>query len=222
MLRRIFIVGSDLGAARDLARSLVHERYSVSIVSSFEDVCALAAEQRPDLVITSVRLGPFNGLHLAARFRDQYPGLPMIVLGEADEIGLAADTVQLQARFVPSSTPRPELLSYINDLLAGRNPKDLVSTRRWPRRPCVLAAHTAETSGHVVNAGYGGLCLKCDRQPAPNAVVEICLPTVGINVTATSRWSFRADEKSSICGFELDTSATDAKEWRRVVDALAQ
>src|SRR4026209_1016074 len=131
MLRQIFLVDGDSQGARTLARSLVHGTYCVSVVSSFEEVCALAARRRPDLVITAVRLGRFNGLHLAARFRADYPGMPMIVLGEEGEVGLAADAMQLQARFVPKSTPCPELLSYIDDLLAGRNPKDLVSTRPW-------------------------------------------------------------------------------------------
>jgi DNA-binding response OmpR family regulator len=224
MLRRIFLVDPDPQGAAKLARSLVNEHYSVSVVSSFEEVCALAASGRPDLLITSVRLGRFNGLHLAARFRADYPGLPMIVLGDDDELALAADAMQLQARFVPKSTPCPDFLRYVDELISGRNPKDLVSTRRWPRLGCEFPAHLAEANGHghgfVRDVGYGGLRLECETQPETRTPMEIRLGTVGMNLMGICRWSTRVDDRTWTCGFELDTSATDARQWRRIVDSL--
>ena len=220
MLRRIFLVDPDPQGAATLAQALVHYHYSVTVVSSFEEVCALAASQRPDLLITSVRLGKFNGLHLAARFRADYPGLPMIVLGDDDELALAADAIRLQARFVPKSTPCPDFIRYIDELISGRNPKDLVSTRRWPRSQCAFPAQFADDGGHVRDIGYGGLRLECDREPDAQTPIEIRLGTVGMNLLGMFRWATQVDQRKWNCGFELDTSATDARKWRRVVDSL--
>ena len=224
MLRRIFLVDPDPQGAAKLARTLVHEHYSVSVVSSFEEVCALAADGPPDLLITSVRLGKFNGLHLAARFRADYPGLPMIVLGDDGELALAADAIQLQARFVPKTTPCADFLHYVDDLISGRNPKDLVSTRRWPRLHCEFAAHLTAANGHghghVRDVGYGGLRLECQSEPETRTPMEIRLGAVGMSLMGICRWSTRVADRMWTCGFEVDTSATDARQWRRVVDSL--
>lgn len=219
-MNQIFVVDSDAQCAAELARTLVDGTCSVSVVSSFEEVCSLAARRRPDVVITSVRLGRFNGLHLAARFRADYPGLPMIVMGDEGELALAVDAVQLQARFVPKSTPGPELLRYIDDVIRGRKPRDLVSSRRWPRLRCDFDAIVGDDSGKVSDVGYGGLRLECHGEPAADVPREIALAAFGITLTAVCRWSARKDGQVWTCGFELDSSTTDARAWRRVVDSL--
>jgi DNA-binding response OmpR family regulator len=219
MLRRIFLVDSDPQCAAELARSLVHAQYSVSVVSSFEDACALEAGPRPDLLITSVRLGRFNGLHVAARFRADYSELPIVVLGEDREMALASETLQLQVRLVPKSLPGPEFLQYIDDLIRGRNPKDLVSTRRWPRHVCDFPAGLLNGTARVTDVGYGGLRLQCNIQPAAEVRVEIRMDTMNMSVNGICRWSIRVDDQTWTCGFELDASTTDAGEWRQFVDS---
>ena len=219
MLRRIFLVDADPQSAAPLACSLVHEHYSVSVVSSFEEVCALAADLRPDLLITSVRLGRFNGLHLAARFRADYPGLPMVVLGEDREFVFAAEAMQLHARFVPKSTPCAVFLRYIDDLINDRNPRDLVSTRRWPRYASDFAAGFLDGTVRVSDVGYGGLRIECEVEPPTDVPIDIGLPTLGMNVTGICRWSHRADDRTWTCGIELEMSTTDARKWRQFVDS---
>lgn len=68
----------------------------VTVVATF----VAAREQlqsRPDLIISEVRLGEYNGLHLALRAR--LSGIPAIVLGE-DDATMAREADKLGAAYV--------------------------------------------------------------------------------------------------------------------------
>lgn len=221
MASRILLVESEPEASASLAQLLAGSGHSVTAVTSFEAASLPGSTIRPDLLVTAVRLGRFNGLHLAIRFRADYPDLPIVVVGDDTEVGLPAEAMQLQTRFVPRSTAPQTLLAFINDLLAGGTPRDLVSTRRWPRRPAALPAHVAATEARVVDLGYGGLCLKCATQPAvTNTPVDVTLPTVDMIVSGVCRWSRSTDDVllAWVCGLELNAMNIDTRKWRQVVD----
>jgi DNA-binding response OmpR family regulator len=220
MPSRILLVEPDPLASAVIEQVLVEGGHQVTAVPSFEAASMPAARVKPDLLIAAVRLGRFNGLHLAIRFRAGYPGLPIIVIGD-DEVGLAAEAMQLRARFVPRSIPPGQFLEFIDQLVSGRAPRDLVSTRRWPRRPATLSAHLAEDIARVVDIGYGGLRLECTRPPADAERLDVSLPSVGMVVKGVLKWAQPTPDKHSwLCGLELDTHATDTRRWRRVVDAV--
>jgi CheY-like chemotaxis protein len=220
MPSRILLVEPDSVAAAAVEQVLVEGGHQVTTVPSFEAASMPMARVKPDLLIAAVRLGRYNGLHLAIRFRAGYPGLPIIVIGD-DEVGLAAEAMQLRARFVPRSIPPGQFLEFIDQLVSGRAPRDLVSTRRWPRRPATLSAHVAQDIARVVDIGYGGLQLECVRPPAAGAGTDVSLPSVGIVVKGVLRWAQPTPDKHSwLCGFEVDTRATDTRQWRRVVDSV--
>lgn len=217
---RILLVESDPLFSAVIEQVLVEGGHQVTAVPSFEAASMPAARVKPDLLVAAVRLGRYNGLHLAIRFRAGYPGLPIIVIGD-DEVGLAAEAMQLRARFVPRSVPPGQFLEFIDQLVSGRAPRDLVSTRRWPRRPATLSAHLAKDIARVVDIGYGGLRLECAHPPADAERMDVSLPSVGIVVKGVLRWAQPTPDKHSwLCGFELDTLATDTRQWRRVVDSV--
>ena len=221
MPSRILLVESDLQRSAAIEQVLVQGGHAVTAFTSFEAASVSASSSKPDLLVTAVRLGRFNGLHLAVRFGADYPGLPIIVLGDEGEVGLAAEAMQLQARFVPKSTPPEQLLEFIDALVSGRMPKDLVSTRRWRRQPSALPANVAQTSAWVVDVGYGGLRLECDSAPVKDGKpVDIGLPSLGMVVKGVVRWVGPvANTQTWWCGLELDTSS-DARKWRQVVDSV--
>jgi CheY-like chemotaxis protein len=224
MASQILLVESEPDASASIGQLLASGGHTVTAVKSFEAASLPASRSRPDLLVTAVRLGRFNGLHLAVRFRADYPGLPIVVIGDETEVGLPAEARQLQARFLPRSTAPERMLAFIDDLLSGRMPRDLVSTRRWPRRPSALPAHVAQAEARIVDVGYGGLCLKCATPPAPaDNPVDVSLPTVGMVVTGVCRWSRPADDVHSwLCGLELDTANIDTRKWRQVVDSTRE
>ena len=220
MPSRILLVESDPLASAQMEHLLVEGGHQVTAVTSFEAASLPASRVQPDLLVAAVRLGRYNGLHLAVRFRAGHPGLPIIVIGD-DEVGLAAEAMQLRARFVPRTIPSGQFLEFIDQLVAGHAPRDLVSTRRWPRRSAELRAHLDRSMARVVDVSYGGMRLECARPPGEAELTDVSLPSVGIVVKGVLRWvQPTPDNHSWVCGFELDTVATDTRKWRRVVDAV--
>jgi DNA-binding response OmpR family regulator len=72
----------------------------VSAVGDFEDAKRRLAVQVPDLLITALRLGPYNGLHLVVRGRTDNPGMAAIVVANVDDPVLRRDAEELGATFV--------------------------------------------------------------------------------------------------------------------------
>jgi CheY-like chemotaxis protein len=218
---QVLLVESDLQTSTAIAGVLGEAGHAVTALSSFEAATDFALKSRPDLLIAGVRLGRFNGLHLAARLRADHPALPIIILGHDGDVVLAAEAIQLRARFVPRATPPTRLVTFVDDLVAGRAPRDLVSTRRWQRRPTSLPVKTAQGMGWAVDVGYGGMRVQSSLPLSVDTAADVDLPTIGVKVQGLFRWSKRAaDEKSWWSGFELDSGSIDTRRWRRIVDSL--
>lgn len=223
MPSRILLVDSDQRAAAPLEQRLAQAGHNVTCVTTFEAATLQAARGRPDLLVTAVRLGRFNGLHLAVRFRADFPDMPIIVIGDETEVGLAAEAIQLRARFVPKSTAPEQFLKFAEELLSGRAPRDLVSTRRWARRPSEIPAQVAQSTAKVVDVGYGGMRLQSSSPPAKDdKPVDISLPTLGIMVKGVFRWSKPdTNTKTWWYGVELNTETAAARQaWQRALDSL--
>jgi DNA-binding NtrC family response regulator len=92
--------------------------YTVLAASTFEDGSRLAESANPDLIVTDVRLGPYNGIHLAVRQRATHPWRPMIVMsGYADPV-IEAEARRQGAHFLEKSVAPERLLSDIEQMLA--------------------------------------------------------------------------------------------------------
>lgn len=75
----------------------VLERFGFPVVAAVGDLDALlaaAAEHRPDLVVTDIRMPPDftdEGLRAAVRLREERPGLPVVALSQYVELSYASD-----------------------------------------------------------------------------------------------------------------------------------
>lgn len=222
---RILLVEPDPQVSAALEGMLVDAGHHVAVVRTFEAAIEHAVRDQPDLLITAVRLGRFNGLHLAVRFRADYPDMAIIITGEGDDVGVAAEAIRHHARFVPLETPPGTFLAFVNDLTAGLTPKDLVPTRRWPRRPADLPAIIGQRAARVRNVSYGGVCL--EQAGSPDGLgrhVTITLPSLAMELTGLLRQSHApADGQPWLHGVELVATTTQAAQaWRMVVDSFPQ
>ena|SRR5215831_5824318 len=77
----ILIVTLNTVRARDLCAWLRAENYVVTCASSF-DAARICLQMRPVIVITDLKLGAYNGLHLAVRAKGMQ--IPVLVLGAPD------------------------------------------------------------------------------------------------------------------------------------------
>ena len=122
MSNRVLIVDCDSAAAAATAQLLTGAGYLLDVSDSFEDAIRQVARRCPDLLVTAVRLGQFNGFHLVIRCRSQHPSLPIVMTGDPSEAGLSGEAEQYGVRFVDKATEPGRFVRLIDELLAGPLP----------------------------------------------------------------------------------------------------
>ena len=94
----VLLVAPNPDVAAGIRQRLIDAGMRVTIVETFVE----GREQLhslPDLLISEVRLGDYNGLHLALRARSS--GIPAIVLGKEDAV-TEREAEKLGAMYVPT------------------------------------------------------------------------------------------------------------------------
>jgi DNA-binding response OmpR family regulator len=218
---RILLVETDKAAATVADRVLTNAGHRVAWVDSFADAIRQTTADCPDLMITALRLGPFNGLHLVLRCRAGDADMPAIIVSEPSD--LTGDISRYGAHSLTKPIEPTALLNLVSQLLAGRIPHDPTSARRWPRKRAELPATVMAGSARVVELSYGGVRLELQRPPGPGRTpIEIKLPTFGVSVQAVACWSQLAEEGGAWrCGAEVAAVDSDAtRTWRWIVDSL--
>lgn len=218
MLYRILIVEDDVLVAGALASVLRDAGYRVTCAASFEQGRELLAEEPPDLLITDLRLGAFNGLHLLVRSRKDYPDMPGILMTGFPDPVLAAEAEHLGAVYMLKPVHSHTLQHQVGSLLHGRRPR-----RRWVRRQpsgC-LRANVADHCGHIVDASYGGVCLELDARDVGERTVEVYVPAIDRILPGKVVWERRVPGSTTArIGVELQRVPADStRTWRALVDA---
>ena len=218
---RILVVDPDPTTVVVTESALVEAGYRVAWVGTFEEATQQLALDYPDLLVTAVRLGAFNGMHLLFRFRAEHPDVPAIVIDALAD--LTPDMRRHPTRFLTPPIDRASFVALVSELLAARTPRDPNSLRRWPRKRTELPATIHQNVARVVELSYGGLRL--EMAAAPDDVlspIEIELPSLGLSVKAVPRWLMPGQEGGSWwCGAEIALTGSDAaKQWHYLVDSL--
>jgi len=115
LLHRILVVVPTHDVADRILRSVAgHE---VVVRTDFAGAKSELDRLRPDLLIAQVRLGAFNGLHLAIRAHGL--GLPTqtILIGEPD-IVLENEARQQHARYLTSPVDEETLAATVHEMLS--------------------------------------------------------------------------------------------------------
>jgi DNA-binding response OmpR family regulator len=216
---RILLVEPDGAPVVGAGRALVDAGHRVAWLETFADASRFVAAEAPDLVVTALRLGAFNGVHLMLRLRTT-SDTPVVIVGDPSDF--TEDIARHGGRFVPTPIDPATLQTVVAELLAGRPPKDPTGARTWSRRRTVLAATVENTSASVIELSYGGLRLQLPGAPAERAApIEIRLPSLGLSLQAIMRWSKPAEEGTWVCGAELAPAASGARrKWRWIVDSI--
>ncbi len=115
--RRILLVDDDRQVLRGLTDMLQADGYDIVSCDRFTDAKAYLAEQCPDLMITDVRLGAYNGLQLALYARSRHATMPVIVLTGFEDPTLREEAERSGAVFLIKPLRRDELLATMERLL---------------------------------------------------------------------------------------------------------
>lgn len=94
------VVSGDAGARAVMADALRGLGVSVHEADGFAGGRELIAETAPHVLITDLRLGAYNGLHLVLRLRATAPRLKAIVLVETPDPVLEREALRLDAELL--------------------------------------------------------------------------------------------------------------------------
>jgi DNA-binding response OmpR family regulator len=220
----ILVVDADLQALGAAAGALADAGYIVMQAASFPEARRRLAVARPDVLVTAVRLGGFNGFHLVIGSRVALPDLVTIVTHSAPDPVLQSMAARYNATFLVQPITWQLFLGMLRKLLDARGARPRPTrNRRWPRTSPARDAAFGVASGTLVDLSYGGVRLSLttrltDQPCLPQA---LAVPGAGIAVRARAIWTCGAGVAGPwLYGVEIDDPDHGAnRAWRVFVDA---
>lgn len=211
----LLVVSTDASVLSGRSSALTAAGYVVTACAGFPEARQhLATETSPDVLITDVRLGPYNGLHLVAIARVEHPRTLAIVIGQVDQV-LEAEARGLAARYLVGPVSGSDLVSSVADALMAPRPR-----RRWPRKRPTHDIHVlvGGLRGRVLDVSYGGMALEIFGSDVPDEGFAVELPEHGLGLQGRRVWMHQLDPSLPFsCG--ISVPATDTS-WRSFVDGL--
>jgi DNA-binding response OmpR family regulator len=220
------VVDTDARERRHTSQALERVGFGVVAVDSFAGAKALLASIAAEIVIADVKLGAFNGLHLAALCAISRPGLPFIVTHESYDWVLECDATRLTALYVVKAPGRDELTRAASTLLEGR--QGTTGVRRSDRKPAPAEtlAQIGASHAYVVDVSNGGVKLKVQRHRSgtgvPRDFFDIKFPALELSLRATRVWASPDDATDKwLCGADVSQNdIADLQRWRQFVHSL--
>ena len=204
------------------AHVLRREGHEVVEATSFEHARALLASLRPKLLVTSIQLGAYNGLHLVWQRHVDQPGRPSIVTSAYADPVLESEAAKLGCPFLVAPIDPEQLVSVARSLLAG-TPTDGDDKRQWPRtrigpEPPLDMDHGPAT---ILDVSYGGCRLRFHQGadvPFPSSL-SLPVPTSDDPIPGTAVWRESALD-GEVFGVAVAGSRDAEAAWRSFVDGL--
>jgi two-component system response regulator RegA len=107
----LLIVDDDVPLLSALSRYLAKSGFHVSSSSVFQDAKESISHDCPDILITDVRLGAFNGLQLALLVRDVRPDARVVVFSGYDDPVLKEEARRIGAAYLLKPVSGQELVN---------------------------------------------------------------------------------------------------------------
>jgi two-component system nitrogen regulation response regulator GlnG len=117
--KSVLVVDDDRQVLKYLAELLREAGYDTVTCERFSDAKALLSTTTPDLLLTDIRLGAYNGLQLAIFAQTRHPGIPIVVLTGYEDPTLRKEATASGATFLVKPVRREELLAKIAAAIAA-------------------------------------------------------------------------------------------------------
>ena len=127
----VLVVEGDVSDLNSTVRLLESAGYKTITATSFEQASSLLRTAHPDMLVTGMRLGAYNGLHLVLRGRVVNPSLPAIVTTHFPDRVLADETSRMDAVHLLRPLDASGFLDQVSKLL----PHTPLSTDATEGRP---------------------------------------------------------------------------------------
>lgn len=206
---------ADTSPVMTLLKDSGHE---VLFAPGFEPAIRKLDDIAPDLMVTDVRLGGFNGLHLVIRSQSTRPKMRSILLDRTHDPVVAQDAAQHGASYIGGPVSTQVLSDEITKVLNETGPQ-----RRWPRKQPIkgLVFHVARRSARVVDISYGGIRLELPPAETIPAKFRMNIPGFEGVFRAKPVWSRYTPVGSISCGAELlEANPQIVAQWRQLVDTI--
>ena len=106
----VLLVHAGGQVRRKIERKLIRAGLSVVAVGSFDQGRWLLADYEPDVLIADVRLGAFNGLHLASLSHGDRPDVPVFITHPTPDLVFEREAAACGARFVVAPADNPDFV----------------------------------------------------------------------------------------------------------------
>jgi DNA-binding response OmpR family regulator len=116
---KILILEDDPDVARFFQVALSGDGNSITVCETFEQAREHLRHERPDAVVTDVRVGEYNGLQLALLFRRSSPDGRVVVVTGYDDAVIRKDVGDLHGEFLLKPVDIAQLR---NAVYAGERP----------------------------------------------------------------------------------------------------
>lgn len=220
MTGTVLLVDPDPETCSRLVGLLQQAGFQCRSAAAFEDARRMLTVEWPDLLITQVRLGAFNGLHLVIVGRARRPAMAAIVIGTKDPM-LEKEAQRQGATYFDHPVTDAELVEEVR-----RKLEPAKRQRRWPRTPLAgrLDAEVDHSLAKIIDLSYGGLRLEIEHAEVPSALprsFRVSVPAFGLSITTAPVWMNRTPSGSVWCGAVLaEPDRQAATAWRQLVDSL--
>ena len=210
MIRPKVLVVDDSLDRGEIVRVLQQGGYRVTTAATFEQATEILASAPPDVLITELRLGAFNGLHLIVRCRVRSPDVVAIVHTAFPDQVLEAEASRMNAEYLERPVDAVHLLATIARRL-GAQPE----RRRSPREEAApsVQVELGDVPATLVDASSSGLRLSLSVSVLPS-IPQIRIPSLGISCRGTVVWLRRTAARPAafLCGIEV-TGGLDTPGW---------
>ena len=220
--QKILIVDDNDAARTGLAKILERAEFTVFAAATFTEGRNALAKEHPDLLISDVRLGEYNGLQLLASVTRATPAI--IITGYPDPV-LEADARRMGADYLVKPVSPAALVDLVRKKLSSEEPV-FRPARKWERKQVsgALPAKVGDEPARVLDISYGGLRLELERRPERPMPTSFTLdfPTSGLSVPVDVVWTTRVGEEHWVCGASvIQAEDASARAWHGLVDAVA-
>ena len=127
---RILVVDCDERALDSAVGLLRSTAYAVTGAGTFEAARRLLNANQYDLIITTLRLLPYNGLHLVIHSQTLHPETRAIVLADPPDAGSDVEARRLGAHCLRTPVDPDRLLAFVRTILDGRAPRPVRRSRQ--------------------------------------------------------------------------------------------
>jgi len=224
MVQAALIVDAHPTQLATTAQLLTYAGYSVTAVSTFEEARArLSTIQDLSLLVADVRLGQYNGLHLALRARALHPNVRVIITDRTFDAALQSEAERIGVAYAAKPLTSQQLADLLARLSAASQPASS-RVRRWPRKHVAdrIPAEVGARPARLVDISYGGVCIEFpqpDFGAALPPTMRVVLPESSMAFNIHPVWAKPAPD-AWVCGGEIIQSDTPFREqWRHFVDA---